>query len=373
MKKLLLLAACAVLVSFPSYGQNASKGYATREYPWVMRSVAALGMGNAFHAKSDSKYAPFYNPAGLARIRQEGWRVDVLPLTLAFDNNSRRLASDLLYSDLGDKTELAGIFRKHIGNAQYADTSFYPAFIMKNYTAGIFGVSQASGEVANPVLPEVNADVVADAGAVLGFAHSFVEDRLQAGAAVRFQRRWSFQHSYLFSDFIDDTIKDIDMDEVKQAFGAFADLGVIFNFWTGGWNPRMGLTANNLGTNALGDAADLPWSLTLSFGLSPSVEIPSFCELKTDILLDFIDITYHFEEDQDVGKRINAGIELWLDTWTLRVLKLRGGLHQGYPTLGIGIDADIVRVNYAHYSEEIGAYAGQRRDTRHVFEIVLSL
>jgi hypothetical protein len=338
-----------------------------------MRSAAALGMGNAFHAKSDSKYAPFYNPAGLARVRQEGWRVDIFPLALAFDNNARRLSSDILYSDTDDDDELANIFRKHIGNAQYTDVSFYPSFLMKNFTGGIFGVSRASGEVANPVLPELNADAIVDAGAVAGLAYSFLEDRLQAGAALRLQHRWSFEHSYLFSDFIDDTITDIDSDDIKKSLGGFVDLGIIFNFWTGGWNPRVGLTANNLGTNSLGSAADLPWSLTASFGFSPSVQIPSFCEMKTDILIDFVDITYHFEEDEDTAKRLNAGIELWFDTWAIRALKFRGGVHQGYPTLGLGVDIGFLQMNYAHYSEELGAYAGQRRDTRHVFALILGL
>jgi hypothetical protein len=373
MKKLFLLTACAVCAAFSSHAQSAGKGYATREYPWVMRSAAALGMGNAFHAKSDNKYAPFYNPAGLARIRQKDRRLDILPLALTFDNNFRRLFADLRYGDTGDKEELADMFRSRLGDAQHVDLSFYPAFTMKNFTVGIFGASRANGEVGNPVLPEVNADVIADAGAVGGYAWSFLEDRLQAGAAVRLQHRWSFEHSYLFSDFIDDTIKDIDRDEIKQSLGAFADLGVIFSFWTDGWNPRLGLTANNLGTNSLGHAEDLPWSLTVSFGFSPSLELSPLCELKTDILFDFTDITYHFEEDKDAAKRLNAGIEFWFDAWAIRTLRFRGGIHQGYPTLGLGVQTGPLQINYAHYSEELGAYAGQRRDTRHVFELVLSL
>jgi hypothetical protein len=331
-------------------------------------------MGNAFHAKSDNKYAPFYNPAGLARIQQKDAQVDILPLALGFDNNFQRLLADVLrYGHNGDDEELADMFRDRLSDAQHVDFSFYPAFTMKNFTAGIFGVSRANGEVANPVLPEVNADVLADAGAAAAYARSLLEDHLQVGAALRLQHRWSFEHSYLFSDFIDDTIKDIDQDEIKQSLGAFADLGVIFNFWTGGWNPRVGLTANNLGTNSFGHAADLPWSLTASFGFSPSVEIPSFCRLKSDILFDFTDITCHFEHDQDAAKRLNAGVEFWFDVWAIRALKFRGGIHQGYPTLGFGVETAHLRINYAHYSEELGAYAGQRRDTRHAFELVVSL
>ena len=52
-----------IIVPFSlSYAQNVSM-----EYPRVMSSVRAMGMGNAFFGVSDDKWAAFYNPAGLAR------------------------------------------------------------------------------------------------------------------------------------------------------------------------------------------------------------------------------------------------------------------------------------------------------------------
>jgi hypothetical protein len=371
MKKSLLTAILGILISFSIYA-DAGRRYATREYPWVMRSPAALGMGNAYHAKSDSKYAPFYNPAGLDRIQGE-WRADLLPLGMEFSQATKNLGQDILQTDLDNDDELADLFRDHIGEPQHVALSYYPAFTMKDFTVGIFGSTRANAEVANPVLPEVNADAAGDAGGVVGAAYGFLEDRLQAGAAMRVQHRWSLQHSYLFSDFIDDTITDIDYDELEQATGLFFDAGIIFNFQTSGSNPRAGLTINNLGTNSLGSAADLPWSVTLSFGISPSIDIPSFCTLRTDILLDFIDATFHFDQDDDIGKRINTGLEFYFDAWALRAFKFRAGLHQGYPTFGLGLDTAFVRINYARYKEELGAYAGQIDDVRHVVEIVISI
>ena len=43
-KKLLFLAVFAALLAASAYAQSAGRGYTTREYPWVMRSTAALGL-----------------------------------------------------------------------------------------------------------------------------------------------------------------------------------------------------------------------------------------------------------------------------------------------------------------------------------------
>jgi hypothetical protein len=365
-KKIILITVFALAVVFSSFA-DAGKGYLTREYPWVMRSPAALAMGNAYHTKSDSKYAPFYNPAGLNRITRD-WRFDLIPLGVIINDNIRSLGQDALDTDFGEEKELADLFKSHIGKPQFGAVSLYPGFTMKNFTIGIFGNAQLGAQIANPVLPELNGDIIGDAGVVAGLAHSFFDDRLQAGLALRFQRRWSFQQSYLFSDFIDETITDIDyMDEIGEGMGVFGDVGAIYNFWNDGCNPRAGLSVNNLGMNSLGDAADLPWSITLSFGVSPSISI-----IKTDIILDIVDITHNFEQDDDWGKRINMGLEFYFDVWAVRAFKLRAGVHQGYPSFGFGFDTNFVQVNFAHYKEELGAYAGQNADTRNALEVILS-
>ena len=71
--------------------------------------------------------------------------------------------------------------------------------------------------------------------------------------------------------------------------------------------------------------------------------------------------------DQSFGKRVNIGAEVVF----FERLFLRTGLHQGYWTAGIGMNIWILRINYAYYTEELGAYAGQFADKRHVLEVVL--
>ena len=72
-------------------------------------------------------------------------------------------------------------------------------------------------------------------------------------------------------------------------------------------------------------------------------------------------------EDDSFTKRINIGLQVAF--WDR--LYLRTGLHQGYPTFGAGFDAKFVRMNYAFYSEELGSYAGQYKDSRHAIEFTI--
>jgi hypothetical protein len=86
-----------------------------------------------------------------------------------------------------------------------------------------------------------------------------------------------------------------------------------------------------------------------------------------------VDITKNFDEDDDWGKRINMGAELNIDQPFIRHVNFRCGLHQGYPTIGLGFDFYILELNYAYYTEELGAYAGQFPDSRHVLEISIGI
>ena len=52
-------------------------------------------------------------------------------------------------------------------------------------------------------------------------------------------------------------------------------------------------------------------------------------------------------------------------------MKVRAGLYQGYPTFGVDLRLFIVTLNYTTYAEEVGAYAGQDDDRRHLIALNL--
>jgi hypothetical protein len=365
---------------------GAKREYITREYPWTLRSAAALGMGNAFYTKSDSKYAPFYNPAGLSRITKN-WRLDILPITAGINKDFQNLYEDADNVDFDNDTEMAHFIKNHIGDNAYAEFSFYPSFTRKNFTIGPFTTFRANVQPRNPVLPEANIAAVSDVGIAAGYARSFFEDSLALGIAARLQGRGSLNKSYTSSDFVsgkaEDDIDNITAEDYSGTAFLF-DIGAIYNFnklLNVDFSPRVGFAVNNIGiktgiygnvditkrSDSIGNSP-LPAFATLSFGASPSVSF-----LRTDIILDIIDITKNFEEDRDWGKRINIGAELNADLPLLRHLKFRLGLHQGYPSAGFGVDFYVVELNYAYYTEELGAYSGQIPDSRHILELSIGL
>jgi hypothetical protein len=52
-------------------------------------------------------------------------------------------------------------------------------------------------------------------------------------------------------------------------------------------------------------------------------------------------------------------------------LRLRGGAYQGYPTFGLGMDIPLVKIDYAFFSRELGARAGDIREKNHVVSLAL--
>ncbi|MDR2104544.1 MAG: hypothetical protein LBP51_02185 [Deferribacteraceae bacterium] len=370
---------------FAAVSFAAKKEYITREYPWTLRSVRALGMGNAFYAKSDDKYAPFYNPAGLSRITRS-WRLDILPVTAEINKDFKELYEDAKNVDFDDNTEVADFLQEHIGDNAHMAFSFYPSYTRKNFTVGPFAASRANVLPRNPVLPEAGISAVADVGIAAGYAHTFFEESLALGLAARLQGRGSLNKSYTAADFVSGEAED-DLDNMTaEDYSGTAflfDIGAIYNFnslLNVNFSPRVGFAVNNIGvkTGFYGDVditkrgssgnSPLPAFATLSFGASPTVSF-----LRTDIILDIVDVTKNFEEDRDWGKRINIGAELNADLPVIRHLDFRVGFHQGYPTVGFGVNLYVVELNYAYYTEELGAYAGQNPDSRHILELTIGL
>lgn len=76
----------------------------------------------------------------------------------------------------------------------------------------------------------------------------------------------------------------------------------------------------------------------------------------------------HLEESEQIGKKINLGVE-----FNLLNIDLRAGLHQGYYTLGFGLSLGLLELDVATYGVELGEYAGQREDRRYALQLTLEL
>ena len=310
-----------LLVVIPFTAAYAQKAVFSREYPRMMTSVRAMGMGNAFFGVSDDKYAAFYNPAGLA-MNKSVWNVDIIPLSIGANSNMISNAIDLGNMFLKGGLDTDTIVKTLDGMmGQYNNISpitFFPAFTYKNWSFGIFLNSYANVLTYNKV-DIANLDT-----------NSIVNDILE-----------------------------------NTGWGILASVGIMYEL---PWlrkelNARVGLSFNDFGYQSMADSLDkVEPTLNLSFAISPNWEF-----ISSNIVIDFNDLIFMNGTDDSFGKRVNIGAEIGF--WN-RIF-LRTGLHQGYWTAGAGINIWALRINYAYYTEELGAYAGQYSDQRHVIEVVI--
>lgn len=332
------------------------------EYPYIMKSVRALGMGNSYYTLSDDQYGMFYNPAGLARI--EGWRAEILNPQIEFGTDAKDFYDDATDTDWDKEDEIADLLRAYIGENQHIGFSAFPAFYMKNFAIGVFANVRGNIVAGNPAYPTLDTEIYVDRGLSAGYAMSFLkEDALQIGVSVKYLIRSSLKTTYTVADLTKD-FDDLVDDDLKKGSGIIGDIGAIYNFRSfKKLDPRVGLSVNNIGMTDLGDAEDLETTLNLSMAISPS-----FGPIGTHFLLELHDATRSFDEDDDWPKRMHAGAEL---NFLKKRLAIRAGVNQGYITLGAGVDLTFFKVDYAYYTEEIGAYAGQWDDERHVIQVTI--
>ncbi|MCI6474808.1 MAG: hypothetical protein MSA07_03825 [Mucispirillum sp.] len=359
-----------ILVMIPFASSYAQKAVFSREYPRMMTSVRAMGMGNAFFGVSDDKYAAFYNPAGLA-MNKSLWSVDIIPLSIGANSNMVSNMTDITSMFLKGGLNTDTIIKTLDGMiGQYNNISplgFFPAFTYKNWSFGIFLNSYANILTYNKVMATALAKVHADAGAVLTYAHSFLKDKsLHVGVSLMGFYRMAYTASYTAVDIASiDTNNLLNSMLESTGWGILASVGVMYEL---PWlrkelNPRVGLSFNDFGYQQMAQSVDkVEPTLNLSLAISPNWEF-----ISSNIVVDFNDLLFMNGSDDSFGKRVNIGAEIGF--WN-RIF-LRTGLHQGYWTAGAGVNIWALRINYAYYTEELGAYAGQYADTRHVIEVVL--
>jgi len=100
------------------------------------------------------------------------------------------------------------------------------------------------------------------------------------------------------------------------------------------------------------------------FGLGVSPKITSLSKLNINF-----EIRDALRRTDNIYRHLHFGTELVLP----RLLKFRFGLNQGYLTYGFTIDLKYSRLDFASYGQEMGAYAGQKEDTRYMVMFVMGI
>ena len=376
----LLVIAAASLSAAEALVPAEDNAYSAMIEPFQPLTARALGMGGAGVAVTGSADTFFINPAALASRRLEislpSAQVTMYHLYDLVESGAIQGMMDGSMSGLGSL--LSSI---KSGNGKIADVDAAVSF-----TAGGFGLgvnARASVLSYGKNVGGLDANLIGKVNAAisLGYGYRFnlpLDFSIDVGAMVRFNYL-AYTEAFGAQSMLDS------MDSPDGIMGVFTGLPIMAGYsipFDVGLNVNMplgfsaGVVARNLngkyymtgfddyerfledpfGGNAGEDSRfefSSDWSLDAGIGwsldtwyLSPSIavdvrDIVGLCQTED---ADFRDFMYH----------LNIGAELRI----LSFLDIRGGLRQGYWTLGVGLDLWAVKLDIAYFRQEFGATAG---------------
>lgn len=330
--------------------------------------IRPLGMGNAFAAVADDENAAFYNPAGLTYI--EDGRLELINPKIEISTSVLDFQKDAGNINTGDTTAAVNMMRKYIGKHQHLGVSVFPNYTGPDFEIGVLGKLGLDAEVNSPSYPTLLADLKTDAGLILALGHSFMDDSLRAGVTLKYIQRKRFYKAFTAVDIANSSTTYNFNDNVKTASKFGADVGFTYQIDDADWKPRVALAVQNIGNMDFGDYQYNPASPSVPNVYKQQINLGGSVTRdvgigKTIIAIDYNDIAGNVGTDNDKAKRLHIGGELKF----AYILALRAGFNQGYLSYGVGLNFRLIKIDYAYYKEEVGAYAGQREDARHAVEL----
>jgi hypothetical protein len=329
------------------------------ELPYIYKGPRPLGMGGAFTALSDDANALFYNPAGLANIKEN--RISLINLEIEGSKLGYNFNKDALDVDTDNLKEVAGFLQKHIGDYGHIAASIFPNYTMPNFAVGLISTVKSNIQVQDRQYPKLSVNFIGDGGICTGYARSFLDNNLLIGSNFKYIYRESIENGYSVADITTHGFKSRLRDDLQSGSGVLLDLGIIYKIQSsqegGPQEPiQLGLSINNLIGNKLGNAA----------GLDPHIDLGVSKRYgEVTLAADYVDIFGQFPGDYDVGKRIHLGLEY---SFT-KIIRLRTGVNQGYMTYGVGVEEKNVQFDILTYAEEIGTHSGQQKDRRYLLRL----
>lgn len=356
----------------------------SREYPSLYKSPRAMGMGGAYTAIGGRVDTLFYNPAGLSNIpKDKGWEVNILNLGAEASKNSKTFLDDLMSAvDTGDlnndgstsddqQRAVNDVLNKYMGEHLHIRVADFSSF-GKNSDSLAFGIGALASGTVDAIphqgfgpegLLEVDAN---DTYGAVGGVSFPVSSRLSLGLSAKYLHRESVIHDFTPLELVvnyENLDKFITENLKKKGNALRFDAGAIYTFapesW---WRPAIGLSVMNIGDLDFKDAGTIP--MTINTGISVNPRITTFRSLLVGV--DYVDIANNYTQDKDMAKRLRYGAELQLFDESMVELSLRAGMYEGYPTFGADLRLATFLFSGTVYSEEVGAYAGQNKNTRYL-------
>jgi hypothetical protein len=346
----------------------------------AFNSLRQIGMGGVGIATGHDIYSLYMNPAALETAQDNKIYV---PLGLQYGQGETGFSALQSAYDSYKKTNNVSAFNNLVPSEYSIQAGLSPlGFTQAGWGVGFFGRGQARIQLLNPVAPRIEGEAFIDGAALLGksLTVEIMKTPVTFGASVRFMNRmrWvdSQTNSAHFSVHTADLISG-DNDVLTQKIqrvnltGFGGDLGVLMPLGSG----QFGAVYRNLGSALQGN-----YVTTASRTVSYKESLPSYLGIGYSQPVDASELpwvgpliqTFTVAADctflhNDMYQNIRLGVEKKIGT----IAALRAGLNQGYPTLGLGLDFNLLRLQYAFSTYEAGQFVGDAPVSQHHFEVSL--
>lgn len=370
--------------------------------PALYRGIRPLGMGGAFLAVSDDQNAFFYNPAGITQREKATFTLFEMPIgiskdileTYKFFSDNKDDLEDFENLDMRKQRELITDIIARITHNRNHLTVAFPSI---NYIGGPssliqwgiggFGLCDVKIKVNRGVIaPNVDMWGSVDAIVIVPVAHKIeflplVPGKLSVGANFKYLNRWKIDEkkvSILQFEQLDP--------EFQQGKGIGIDLGALYQL-TDSWQAGMtitdfGGTKINYKSVSIEKGEDKPtgsqvitprWNVGAAFRPDSIPYWPGKSLNTKNIITLAVDVNDISDRDVKLFKatfftKLHMGAEL-----NLKQIKIRGGFNQGYPTMGFGLSALFLHIDYAFWGEELGRYCGDISEWNHMISIAMRI
>jgi hypothetical protein len=360
----------------------------TYEYPQLYKDTKIMGMGGANIAVGGQATSLFYNTAGIADIPKEyGWEVDILNMNFTASQNIQDFMDDMDDANDDSKTDsqktsdTLDVTEDYLGKNLHISANIGIASVAKKFDEYAFSIVPIAGFYTNIKTHRGSGSegILETQGLVYsGFALGVSKDmpdqnflgydikQISLGVGLKSLQYKSIYANLSVSELIDDDLSDYFEDKyTKDGSSTVLDLGAkaeVYPDVTAGVSiQNIGSIASEIKTN------EIPTTVSLGVAYKHRFNRTYFNQYQ--VAFDYIDLFQAYSQDNDFIKRTRLGISgNAFDGWG-GTLALQAGLYEGHPTYGIDFRATVVKLSYTTYTEEVGAYSGQDKDTRHMFQL----
>ena len=311
------------------------------------------GMGGTWVATTFDETALFTNPAGLTKV---GFGVQS-PLHPSIEVTTELLNKLEELKELANKdisvaeriSKVSALVPLSVG--AYAGVDPVITLTNKYFGIGAYALAEINADIKNKTMPRVEARAFADGVPVIGVANDIkvFDYPLDVGIAIKYINRMQFYDEstgevnikYSLVDLLGKMDSGESLVPTSSMFTGFgADIGLLGKLNTSFGEGYWGLTYQNLGAELKGIQKvnkkerdviiKVPQTMTLGVGLNASLPyIEDFFWA-----LDYTVIPTE-EDKNSFFKNLHIGFEKKV---LYDVVKLRGGLNQGYIVGGLKID-----------------------------------